>query len=157
MFCFAALPAEATSPAQVTAWKAHLAALPPLPLVGAAKASFNKQKIAPILKGDGFPTTDKGQRSNSENTEMYPLRRIQPPFRTRSYCFVFGIASRDVHCDYCTATPADCYIQISSTQSVADQHDDIISFVDSTQVRCSSVPALRHRQDNGHHLGAAGI
>ena len=81
MFCSAALPAEATTPAQVTAWKAHLAALPPLPLVGAAKASFNKQKIAPILKGDGFPTTDKGQRSNSENTEMYPLRRIQPPFR----------------------------------------------------------------------------
>ena len=72
-----ALPDGAATAAQKTAWKAHLASLPPLPQGPAAKKTFNAQKILPIAKGDGFPTTGKGQRSNSENTEMY----VAHPFR----------------------------------------------------------------------------
>ena len=47
-----------------------------------------------------------------------------------------------MHCDYCTATPADCYTQISSTQSVADQHDDIMmtSYHSSTRRRYVAHP-----------------
>ena len=64
--------------AQRTAWKAHLAALPALPIGPAAKqGGVNARKILPIAKGDGFPTTGSGQRSNSENTEMY----VAHPFR----------------------------------------------------------------------------
>ena len=72
-----ALPDGAATAAQKAAWKAHLASLPPLPQGPAAKKTFNAQKILPIAKGDGFPTTGKGQRSNSENTEMY----VAHPFR----------------------------------------------------------------------------
>ena len=72
-----ALPDGPATAAQKTAWKAHLASLPPLPQGPAAKKTFNAQKILPIAKGDGFPTTGKGQRSNSENTEMY----VAHPFR----------------------------------------------------------------------------
>lgn len=64
-----ALPSEVVTPTQVQQWKAHLASLPPLPLASSAtNGTYNKQKIAPVAKGDGFPTSGQGQRSNSENT-----------------------------------------------------------------------------------------
>lgn len=74
-----ALPDSAgVTAAQRTAWKAHLAALPPLPVGPAAKkGGASAQKIMPIATGDGFPTSGSGQRSNSENTEMY----VAHPFR----------------------------------------------------------------------------
>jgi hypothetical protein len=79
-----ALPASVVTAAQKAAWKAQLELLPPLPLVSAAKSgpgTFNKQKVAPIATGDGFPTSGAGKRHNSENTENY----IAHPFR------LFGI------------------------------------------------------------------
>jgi alpha-L-fucosidase 2 len=72
-----ALPDGVVTAAQKSAWKAQLGLLPPLPQGPAAHATVNAQKIYPIGHGDGFPTTGKGSRSNSENTEMY----IAHPFR----------------------------------------------------------------------------
>ena len=72
-----ALPETFTTAAQRTAWQAQLQLLPPLPQGPALNGSVNAQKIYPIATGEGFPTTGKGQRSNSENTELY----IAHPFR----------------------------------------------------------------------------
>jgi hypothetical protein len=74
-----ALPASSgATDTQRAAWKAQLALLPPLPQGPAAKkGGANAQKIYPIASGSGFPTTGKGSRRNSENTELY----VAHPFR----------------------------------------------------------------------------
>ena len=74
VFVFVAktLPLPCVSAAFVAkplAFALQLALLPPLPTGPAAKpGGFAATKILPIAKGDGFPTSGKGLRSNSENT-----------------------------------------------------------------------------------------
>ena len=81
-----ALPDSVATAAQKAVWKVQLKQLPPLASGPALRRSvedanlgpemnYNKDKIYPIATGEGFPTSGAGHRSNSENAELYALRR----------------------------------------------------------------------------------
>jgi alpha-L-fucosidase 2 len=101
-----ALPSSVTTAQQVATWKKQLADLPPLPQGPAAKKKYNQNKIYPIATGNGFPTTGKGQRHNSENTEMY----VAHPFR------LFGVGKTKMPDG---AAPSDITL---AQQAYAERH-----------------------------------
>ena len=87
-----ALPDSVATAAQKAAWNLQLQQLPPLASGPALHTSvddasvtdarsgpemnYNKDKIYPIATGEGFPTTGPGQRSNSENAELYVHQQL---------------------------------------------------------------------------------
>ena len=132
-----ALPDTVATAAQKAVWKLQLEQLPPLPSGPALHSvdgsnsgpvlNYNKDKIYPIATGEGFPTTGAGQRSNSENAELYTFRRR---FLLPLIIFVWELCS----------------------VLAAEQGHRCVE-----QVHGASVSALRHWEIYGSHARATNI